>query len=91
MIAEKSGFRFDPSVNLGHILTFIGFLLTGFMAFQHLDKRVAILEENKRTQAMVDAYQDQRGHEQGLAIQQSLTEIKKSIEKVDNKIEKIRN
>lgn len=88
--ANQSRIRFDPTVNLGHVLTFIGFILTGFMAFQHLDKRVSILEENRKTQAMTDTFQDQKSIDQAQAIHQSLVDIKKSIEKLDNKIENIR-
>ena len=40
--------RFDPTVNLGHVLTFIGFIISGFLAYQNIDKRIAVLEENKK-------------------------------------------
>lgn len=37
--------KFDPTINLGHILTFVGFLATGFGAYTLLERRVTILEE----------------------------------------------
>lgn len=86
----QKGVRFDPTINLGHILTFVGFILSGFLAFQHLDKRVAVLEEDRKTQELIHDYQDKKLLDLNQSIQQSLQEIKKSIEKLDNKIEYVR-
>lgn len=41
---EQPGFKFDKTVNLGHILTFLGFMFAGFGAWTTLDKRVVVLE-----------------------------------------------
>jgi hypothetical protein len=32
-MAENHKPRFDPTVNLGHLLTFLGFILAGYAAF----------------------------------------------------------
>lgn len=90
MAELQKGVRFDPTINLGHILTFVGFILSGFLAFQHLDKRVAVLEEERKTQDLIHDYQDKKILDLNQSIQQSLHEIKKSIEKLDNKIEYVR-
>lgn len=50
--------KFDPTVNLGHILTFVGFLVTGFAAYGTLDKRISVAEEARATQHIVDRRQD---------------------------------
>lgn len=50
--------RFDGTVNLGHILTFIGFLGTAAVAWTSMDKRVVVLEEARLVQAMNDKRQD---------------------------------
>lgn len=36
--------KFDATINLGHILTFVGFMATGFGAYITLDKRVTVNE-----------------------------------------------
>lgn len=41
---RKRGVKFDPTINLGHILTFVGFIGTGFGAYTLLEKRVTVLE-----------------------------------------------
>lgn len=51
--------KFDPSVNLGHVLTFVGFLLAGFTAYGVMDKRVAVLEEARVAQVQLDRRQDE--------------------------------
>lgn len=50
--------RFDPTINLGHVLTFAGFMVTGFAAYGVVDKRVAVLEEARISQVQVDRRQD---------------------------------
>ena len=50
--------RFDPTVNLGHILTFVGFIIAGLGAYGIVDKRVSILEEARHVQTSIDRKQD---------------------------------
>src|SRR3989344_5450296 len=40
---------FDPTINRGHVLTFVGFLITGFSAYSALDKRVTLIESQSAT------------------------------------------
>lgn len=87
----ESKIKFDPTINLGHLLTFIGFIVSGFLAYQSMDKRIAILEENKKTQELRDQFQDSQNMAQNNHIQNYLSEIKRSIEKLDGKFESIRN
>jgi len=89
MAEQARGIRFEASINLGHILTFIGFLLTGLAAFQLVDKRVVQLEENKRYQQLRDDSQDASTQQRQLEINNNLGEIKKSIERLDNKMDRL--
>lgn len=82
---EKKGIRFDATINLGHILTFVGFILAGFTAWTTLDKRVLVLEENKKAQATLDAAQDFRF---GDAVLQLRTQLEKMDSKLDRLVEK---
>lgn len=36
--------RFDNTINLGHVLTFAGFIASGFAAYATLDKRITVQE-----------------------------------------------
>ena len=42
------GVRFDNTINLGHILTFLGFLVTIMVTWSTLDKRVVVLGKAAR-------------------------------------------
>ena len=42
---ERRRVRFDPTINLGHILTFCGFIIAGMGAWSTLDRRVTIVEQ----------------------------------------------
>lgn len=73
---ERAGVRFDATINLGHILTFAGFVIAGFTAWTTLDKRLTIIEERAGFQAQIDQQQDVRLIENMVQIKESLTEIK---------------
>jgi len=89
MSEQQRGIRFEASINLGHILTFIGFLLTAFAAWQTLDKRVVVLEEGKRYQQLRDDSQDASTTARQYEINNTLTEIKKSIERLNDKVDRL--
>lgn len=85
---EATKIKFDSTINLGHILTFIGFLVTIFVGWQNLDKRVVVLEENRHTQLLKDTHQDSLMNQQSNQIRESLSEIKAAIVRLENKVSK---
>lgn len=80
--------RFDPTVNLGHIITFVGFLIAIFTAWTTLDKRVVVLEEGRKAQESMDRQQDQRALEARSEIRESLQEIKRGMDRLYDKLER---
>ena len=80
--------KFDPTINAGHLLTFAGFLLTGFVGWTSLDKRVVVLEEQRRSQDVRDVAQDQRSAEKFTEIKETMADIKRTLEVVRDKLEK---
>lgn len=74
-----NGIRFDKTINLGHILTFIGFIGVGTVTWSALDKRVVVLEESRKAQELRDTGQDQHNNDQMGAIRESLAEIKQNV------------
>lgn len=77
--------RFDPTINLGHVLTFLGFILAGFTAWSTLDKRVTVIEERAQLQAVIDRNQDQQMGQSLTTIKESLTEIKVQINRLSER------
>lgn len=70
---------FDPTINLGHVLTFVGFLITGFSAYSALDKRVTVIES--QAAAVVE-----RGREQDVRLKDSLLDIKSDIKDLQRSV-----
>lgn len=81
------GLRFDPTINAGHILTFVATMVTVAVFFvtgwNLLDKRVVVLEEAK-------AYQSKRDDAQDLAIGEKLTDIKEAVKDVRRSVDDMR-
>ena len=85
---RAQGVRFDNTINLGHLLTFAGFLITIMVSWTTLDKRVVVLEESRKAQAIMDSAQDIRSAEKFSEIRETLGEIKRSVDKVNDKLER---
>jgi len=85
---RTQGVRFDKTINLGHVLTFLGFLVTIMVTWSTLDKRVVVLEESRKAQAVLDNAQDNRSAEKFTEIRETLGEIKRSVDRVNDKLER---
>jgi len=83
----KSGIRFDPTVNLGHLITFVGFLVAIFTAWSTLDKRVIVLEENRKLQSSVDAAQDLRLAQASDQITSAILRLERQTERIADKLD----
>lgn len=80
--------KFDSTINLGHLLTFVGFVMTGFGAWATIDRRLTVLEESRRVQAQIDANQDERLSQSMGQIKESLSDIRRNLEKVSDRLDK---
>ena len=80
--------RFDNTINLGHLLTFAGFLITIMVSWTTLDKRVVVLEESRKAQEIMDSAQDLRSAEKFSEIRDTLGEIKRSVDRVNDKLDR---
>jgi hypothetical protein len=78
----QAGIKFDATVNLGHILTFVGFIVAGFTAWTTVDKRVTILEERTALQHLIDKQQDATQANNIQQIRESLADIKQQIHRI---------
>lgn len=88
--AGPKGIKFDATINLGHILTFLGFLLAGFTAWTTLDKRVVVLEARETLQAVIDRNQDSTIASNTGQIKESLLEIKTQINRLADRVDPAR-
>lgn len=82
-----TGIKFDKTVNLGHILTFIGFLAAIWSSTMMLHTRLVLVEEKQKMQEMKDAEQDTRGKEVYRDMKEALQDIHRSMERLADKLE----
>lgn len=78
------GVKFDATINLGHVLTFIGFVIAGFTAWSTLDKRLTVIEERAQFQAQIDRAQDAKLVESMTTIKESLADIRSNINRLSD-------
>lgn len=74
---------FDPTINAGHVLTFVMGVALGFGAWSSMDKRVVVLEEAR-------TYQKQRDDSQDSAIGEKLTEVRDSVRELRRSVDDLR-
>ncbi len=74
--------QFDPTINLGHVLTFVGLLGAGVVGWNTLDKRVVVLEEAKTYQRERDLAQDNTIRDQLVDLKEAMREVKRSVDKI---------
>lgn len=85
---EKHKVKFDPTINLGHVLTFLGFIIAGFGAWSQLDKRLVVLEEYRNTQAQIDKSQDTILGTNVAQVKESLQDIKRELDKISSRLDR---
>ena len=85
---DHRGVKFDATINLGHMLTFAGFVIAGFTAWSTLDKRVTVIEERATFQAQIDRTQDANQAANMVVIKESLAEIKLQVSRVSERLDR---
>lgn len=79
---------FDPSFNLGHILTLIGLMCSVWVSWSTLDKRIVVLEESGKLQTQVDRHQDEVMRMNMTSIRESLADIKQTLTRTNERLER---
>ena len=74
--------KFDGTINLGHVLTFCGFIITGVAMWQTMDKRVVMLEEARTVQTATDHRQDVELMDTKKTAREDLKEINAKLDRL---------
>jgi len=82
---------FDKTINLGHVLTFLGFMATIFVTYQNLDKRVVVIEQSTLYQAKRDEAQDGLMRDGKNEIREALKDMRTSVDKLTERVEGLRD
>lgn len=81
-MSETRKVVFDKTINLGHVLTFLGFIISGFAMWQAMDKRVLVLEEARTAQRLIDTRQDTEITENKKTVREDLKEINNKLDRL---------
>lgn len=76
---KRKRLSFDPTINAGHVLTFISLVVAGFAAWSTIDKRLTVLERDSVHQQSRDSSQDQAIREKFEQIKESLNDLKQEL------------
>jgi hypothetical protein len=87
----RSGVRFDKTIKLSDLLTFIGFMIAGFAAWASIDKRLTVGEEYRVFQRQVDMTQDQRSLEAFVTMKETLSKVDRQVERIVDRLDKVPN
>jgi hypothetical protein len=79
---QKRKVIFDATINLGHILTFIGFLISGTMMYMSVINRVVVLEEARTVQVQTD-------HRQDVSIDEGKKIVREDLREINSKLDRI--
>jgi len=74
--------RFDGTVNLGHLITFAGFLVTCGAMWSAMDKRVTVLEDARIQQRQIDSRQDADAAESKRSVREDLQLISAKLDRL---------
>lgn len=85
---DRKRLTFDPTINAGHIISLLAFLVTLVIGWSTLDKRVVVLEEARKTQAQVDQHQDAMQRSNADSVRESLQEIKQGVRELNARFER---
>ncbi len=88
---DRKRLTFDPTINAGHIISLLAFLVTLVIGWSTLDKRVVVLEEARKTQAQVDQHQDAMQRSNADSVRESLQEIKQGVRELNARFERKEN
>jgi len=80
---RRKRLTFDPTINAGHLLTFVSLLGAMVVGWNTLDKRVVVLEEAK-------TYQRERDNAQDTAIAEKLVDIKETLREVKRGVDDLK-
>lgn len=89
---ERKKFRWDPTINAGHvgsaIFTTLTTIIVVMSAYGNLDKRATLREQAEVNQAVRDALQDAAMKEKFGEVKDSLKEVKDSVNELRRDLRK---
>lgn len=80
---QRKRVQFDPTINLGHILTFVGFMLAGFGAWGNIDKRITLTEVQAGAAVERTNDQDRRMNETLKELKTDIKDVRQAVNDIN--------
>lgn len=77
---QRRRVQFDPTINLGHVLTFLGFLATGSVAYFDLRERIAMQELRTASVSVEIENEKARTRETLREMRDDMREVRRGVE-----------
>lgn len=85
-MSDAKKLNFDPTVNLGHVLTFLSFMAVGAAGYNTIDKRVTLLEEKAETALRLSAERVAEQKETLKEIKGDIKELSKGVNDIQRAV-----
>jgi len=83
---ERKRLTFDPTINAGHILTFISMVVAVMVSYSFLDKRVGVLEERSNTAISQAADRQTEQKESLREIKSDIKDLQRSVNEISRAV-----
>jgi hypothetical protein len=77
--SKRNKVTFDPTINLGHILTFVGFIATGAIGYFDLRERIALAEERTKGIEQSVTAEKVRNEQTMRELREDLREVRRGV------------
>lgn len=74
---------FDPTINAGHVLTFVAMGIAMLTSWNLLDKRITVVEQ-------AQSFQRERDGNQDAKVAEKFGEVKEALNKIDRNLDDMR-
>lgn len=84
--ADRKRLNFDPTINAGHILTFIAMVVGVMTSYSLLDKRIGVLEEKASASLLQNTERQQEQKESLREIKSDIKDLQRSINEISRAV-----
>lgn len=88
---DEKRWHIDKTVNLAHVLTTMGLIAALFVWGGDVDKRIALLEEQKIVQRALDVQQDEQAHAAVSLLREEIRDIGRKLDRLNETVSHGRN
>jgi len=87
--ASEKRWHIDKTINLAHVLTTMGLIAALFAWGGNVDKRIALLEDNRIVQKAIDMQQDEQARAAVLLLREELRDVGRKLDRLSENLHKV--